>query len=112
MESTETQFLTLLSNAGAARSAYIEAVSYAEKKDFEKASELIKEGDKLYAEGHKVHFKMIQKESAGQKNELSLLLIHAEDLLIGAEMFKIVAESFIRVYKNMNDEINALKGIQ
>ena len=111
MGENELQFLSLISNAGSARSSYIEAISFAEKKDFEKAQELIREGDKAYADGHKIHFSMVQKEAAGKKNDVSLLLIHAEDLLMGAEMFKIIAESFIKSYKNMDDEIKALKGI-
>ncbi|WP_196592821.1 PTS lactose/cellobiose transporter subunit IIA [Pectinatus sottacetonis] len=105
MEDNELQFFELISNAGAARSAYIEAINWAEKKDFAKAAQAIAEGDKVYADGHKVHFKLVQNEAAGKKNNTSLLLIHAEDLLIGAEMFKIIAESFIKVYKHMDEEL-------
>ena len=44
---------------------------------------------------------MIQQEASGQKVEPCLLLIHAEDQLMSAEGFKIIAEEMIANYERI-----------
>jgi PTS system cellobiose-specific IIA component len=46
--------------------------------------------------------KLIQNEASGKKNEMSLLLVHAEDQLMSAEGFKILALEFIEIYKKFS----------
>ena len=52
-------------------------------------------------QGHHAHAELVQKEAAGEKSEYSLLLMHAEDQLMSAEAFGILAEEFVDVYKMM-----------
>ena len=41
-------------------------------------------------------------EASGELDGSGLLLIHAEDQLMSAEGFRIIAEEFIDVYKRLN----------
>ena len=100
MDGIELVAFQIISAVGTARSLYIEAIQAAKDKDFKKAEELIKEGETIFVDGHHAHAELVQKEAAGEATTLSLLLIHAEDQLMSAEGFKIVAEEFIDVYKN------------
>lgn len=92
----------IISSVGAARSNYIEAIHAARNGEYEKAKQLIEEGQKLFVQGHHEHANLIQQEAAGEHVEFQLLLMHAEDQLMSAEAFGILAEEFIETYKKFN----------
>lgn len=99
MEGTELISFKIISSVGTARSMYIEAIQEAKKQNFEHANELIEEGEKLFTQGHHAHAELVQSEAKGENIDLTLLLVHAEDQLMSAEAFKILATEFIDVYK-------------
>lgn len=101
MDGIELIAFKIISTVGTARSLYIEAIQAAKHNDFKKAEELIKEGEAVFVEGHHAHAELVQKEAGGEATTLSLLLVHAEDQLMSAEGFKIVAEEFIDVYRKI-----------
>ena len=70
--------------------------------EYEEAKKLIEEGNEHYAEGHKAHVEMIQKEASGESVETCLLLIHAEDQMMSAETFQVLAGEFIKMCKMIN----------
>ena len=61
---------------------------------------MIAEGDACYTRGHQVHASLIQQEASGEKVEVVLLLMHAEDQLMAAETTKLLATKLINLYKN------------
>lgn len=95
----EEIFFQIISNVGMARSNYIEAIHCAQKGDFEAAEKMIEDGRKYFIDGHKIHAELIAKEAAGEHVETGMFLMHAEDQLMSAETFSILAEEFIAVYK-------------
>lgn len=101
MEGLEMICFQIISNVGAARSSYIEAIQKAKQGDFEGAQECIKAGQEQFMKGHEAHFELIQKEAAGQQVGGSLILVHAEDQLMSAEGFKIIATEMIESYKRI-----------
>ena len=101
MEGIELICFQIISTVGNARSLYIEAIQAAKAGDFEKAEELIKEGEASFTEGHAAHGKLIQQEASGNPVQPNLLLIHAEDQLMSAEAFKIIAQEMIDNYKRI-----------
>ena len=106
MDGIELISFNIISAVGTARSCYIEAIHYAKEGNFEEAENMMAEGQKVFIEGHHAHMDLIQKEAAGEKTEFALLLMHAEDQLMSAETFGILAEEFISIYKNMRDHEN------
>ena len=101
MEGLELICFEIISSVGMARSLYIEAIQEAKAGNFEQAQELIKQGDESFTEGHHSHAKLIQQEAGGEKVETGLLLIHAEDQLMSAESFKIIADEMIQNYERI-----------
>lgn len=101
MEGIELISFQIISAVGAARSMYIEAIHLAKEGRFEEAQEMIRQGQETFIQGHHAHAELVQKEAAGEKSEYSLLLMHAEDQLMSAEAFGILAEEFVDVYKMM-----------
>ena len=59
------------------------------------------EGDKDFLSGHNVHLQLLTNDAGGRSVKLSMLLMHAEDQLMEAETFRVVAENFISVYERM-----------
>lgn|SRR5699024_122282 len=106
MENTEMIAFQVISNAGAAKSNYMEAITKAEEGDFEKAEKLIEEGYENYKKAHEVHQGLVSKEAAGGQVTMSLILTHAEDQLITSEVIKLIAEQNIKLRK----EIERLNG--
>lgn len=101
MEDFTMQYLQIITQAGLARSSYIEAVHKAADGDMEAARNLVEEGNHQFLEGHKLHTVLIQKEAAGEPVPVSLMLIHTEDQLLAAEQFKILAGELIRSYERI-----------
>ena len=69
--------------------------------DFKRASELIEEGVESYRLAHKAHSSLITEEASGNKVEVGLLLMHAEDQLITTEVIKLMAEENIQLIKEI-----------
>lgn len=101
MERMDLLSFQIISTVGTARSMYIEAIQAAKNGNFKGAEELITEGALLFTQGHHAHAGLIQQEASGDKIAFSLLLMHAEDLLMSAEAFKILAEEFIDLYQRL-----------
>ena len=101
MDGLELISFQIISAVGTARSMYIEAIQLAKEGKFAEAKEQIVEGEKVFTEGHHAHAQLVQQEANGEKVEFQLLLMHAEDQLMSAEGFKIIATEFIDVYERM-----------
>lgn len=101
MEGVELISFQIISAVGSARSMYIEAIQLAKQGDIEGAQKLMKEGEAVFVEGHHAHAKLIQQEASGEANTITLLLLHAEDQLMSAEGFKIIADEMIDVYRRL-----------
>lgn len=102
MEGLEIICFQIISNVGTARSNYIEAIHKAKERDFEGAMESMEAGQQEFLKGHDAHFELLQKEAQGNPVGGSLILIHAEDQLMSAEGFKIIAEEMIASYRQID----------
>ncbi|MDO5407612.1 MAG: PTS lactose/cellobiose transporter subunit IIA [Eubacteriales bacterium] len=109
MEGLEMICFQIISSVGTARSSYIEAIQKAKAGDFEGAEACIAEGQEQFLKGHEAHFELLTKEAQGIPVGGSLILVHAEDQLMSAEGFKIIAEEMIASYKRITELENKLK---
>lgn len=86
---------------GSARSYFLEALMAAKEKNYEQADALMEEGEKMLSEGHHAHGGLLSREASGDKVQVDLLLVHAEDQMMAAETFKIMAKEFIEIHKKL-----------
>jgi len=91
----------IITYVGTARSCFINAIQCAKKGEFEQAEQMIKQGDEAFSQGHDAHSDLLTKDAEGNLSAVGLLLLHAEDQLMSAEGFRIIAEEFIDVYKQL-----------
>jgi Phosphotransferase system cellobiose-specific component IIA len=95
MEGNELISFHIISAAGAARSLFIEAMRDIRKGNLENAEKRIEEGKEEFNKAHLEHAALIQKEAAGDKVEMDLLLVHAEDQIMSTETVLIMLEEVL-----------------
>ncbi len=102
-EQLELACFNIITHVGTARSAYIQAIQVVKNEgDYEKAEKMIKDGEKEFTEGHHAHADLLTMEANGELEGAPLLLLHAEDQLMSAEAFKIIADELIAIYKRLD----------
>ena len=101
MNAEEVVFQIIL-HAGNARSHAMEAISCAKNNDFASAREKLSEAGKEVTEAHQTQTDLIQKEAKGQKSEVTLLLIHAQDHFMNALTVQDMASEFVDLYEKLN----------
>lgn len=89
----------IIANVGSARSCFIEAIDLAGEGKIDEAESRVAEGEQFFLTGHAKHGEMIAQEASGEHVEPSIILIYAEDQLMSAETFKILAGKFIDLAK-------------
>lgn len=86
----ETYVTQLIGFAGTARSNYIRAIDAYPKHDGSYEA-LMEEANKSFQLAHEAHFNLYQSNPTDE-NEGLMLVMHAEDQLMCAETFKIIAD--------------------
>lgn len=94
----------IITYVGSARTCFINAIQSAKAGDFDGAAELLRQGDEAFVQGHTGHAELISQEAAGELPEIGLIIMHAEDQLMSAESFRIIAEEFIDMYRRLDKE--------
>lgn len=98
----EMMIMQLIAKGGDARSSAMRAISLARKSKIEDARVKLKEGRGYVNDAHHIQTSLIQKEASGEKQEISLLLIHAQDHLMNAMTVLDMAEEFVNLYQERN----------
>lgn len=96
----EQIILAIIAHAGNARSLSFEALQLAKEGNLQGAYQKMDEAKAELLNAHNVQSDVLHKEAAGEKYEISLLLIHAQDHLMAATLAKDLIEEFIELYEN------------
>ncbi|MGT2667109.1 PTS lactose/cellobiose transporter subunit IIA [Streptococcus rifensis] len=100
MENDQTQVIMgLIVNGGNARSLAMKAIYAAKKGDFEEAEAHLAECNDYLVQAHHAQTDLLTKEASGEKTEISLLMVHAQDHLMNAITVKDMATEFVELYK-------------
>lgn len=99
----EMQMLSfnIILHAGNARSNAMEAISLAKEYNFDEAREKITEADQEFAKAHHEQTKLLHEEANGMKNNVTVILVHAQDHLMNAMTVKDLANEMIDMYERM-----------
>lgn len=99
----EQTVIGIIVNAGEARSKALEAIRFAKENDVEKAKEYLTMSGEGLAKAHRVQTDLIQAEAGGTKQEVTLLMVHAQDHLMNAMTVKDLAEELIEVHIKLSN---------
>jgi PTS system cellobiose-specific IIA component len=97
----EQIILNIIIQSGDARSFAMEAIQCAKIGEFDKAQELMEQSREKLGCAHQEQTKLIHAEAGGQKTEITLLLIHAQDHLMTAITVKDLANEMIDLYSRL-----------
>lgn len=100
-EKLELIVFDIVNSAGTAKGLAYEALTEAEKGNYEEADKLLKEADKSLLEAHNIQTEIIQSEASGDNMEVTVLFVHAQDHLMTAVEAKSLIECMIKMYKRI-----------
>ncbi|ASN04320.1 PTS lactose/cellobiose transporter subunit IIA [Virgibacillus necropolis] len=94
----------IISKAGDAFSKLMEALKLQRLGKSEEVEQCISESEKLINEAHNIQTELIVNESRGEKNEFSVLLIHAQDTLMNSILLMTVTKEMVEMYNMLKVE--------
>lgn len=94
----------IIMNSGEARSMAMEAIANAKEGKVDEARQLVKDARTEIHKAHKHQTQLIQGEANGQKNEVTVLLIHSQDHLMNGMTVLDMAEQFIDLYEMIHEQ--------
>ena len=103
MENKYEVSFELILNAGNSKSKSLMAIECAREFNFEEAEKLVKEAADDLKSAHKSQTELILGEARGEKQEINVILIHAQDHLTTAMIMLEQAKEFINVYKILSE---------
>lgn len=92
---------SMIANAGDAQALQFQALTDANNADFVAAQKKLKEADELLIKAHQLQTDLIKDEANGHKNEVSVLLVHAQNYVNGAVLSKKLVEQLLNIYKEL-----------
>jgi PTS system cellobiose-specific IIA component len=99
----------LVLHAGSARSSAKEAAGFADAGKWDEAEAALQKANDEQTQAHKINTSIITRASRGEEVELSVLLIHAMDLLMLAWSEIDFAEQHIQMSKRISALENAIR---
>ena len=85
--------------SGNARSMAMESLAIAREGKYEEARQMLTDARTEINQAHRFQTNLIQAEANGEKNEISVLLIHSQDHLMNGMTVLDMAEEFINLYE-------------
>ncbi|OIJ16638.1 PTS lactose/cellobiose transporter subunit IIA [Anaerobacillus alkalilacustris] len=104
----EELIFQLILHAGNGKSSAMEALAAAKQGEFVEAREKLKQAGQELNEAHHIQTSLIQGEIRGEKTEISLLMIHAQDHLMNAITVKDLAAEII----DLNELVKSNGGVR
>lgn len=96
--------MTLIAHSGDARTLAYRALNAAKAHDFEEADRLMKESEQCSILAHNGQSELLFAEANGNKTELNVLLVHAQDHLMTSMLAQELIRELIEVYKVKQDK--------
>lgn len=93
----------IIVHAGESRSLSSEAMDMAEKLEFKKAEDLLDKANEEFLTCHEIQTGMLVKESNREKNDVNIILVHAQDHLTMATMAMENAKRWIKINKKIQE---------
>ncbi|OPJ55657.1 PTS lactose/cellobiose transporter subunit IIA [Alkalithermobacter paradoxus] len=97
------QIFTIIGLAGDAKSGFYQAFELIKNNEYEEAEKLIKEANETLTQAHRIQTELITLEAQGNKSEVGVILIHAQDHLMNAILTKELINHMISMQKQINE---------
>ena len=95
----ETIAMELVGNAGESKSLAFEALAEAKKGNFDEATDKLNDSKKSILKAHELQTELIVKEADGEKMEVGLLMVHAQDHLMTSMLARDLISEMVELYR-------------
>lgn len=100
---SETIIFEIILHAGNARAEAYDALRAAQAGDFAKAEAHLRQAEEEVGVAHRTQADIIQREAQGEKTEISLLFVHAQDHLMTAMAEKNLIENMVEMQRTIRE---------
>jgi cellobiose PTS system EIIA component len=100
---SETVIFEIILHAGNARAEAYDALRAAQAGDFAKAEAHLRQAEEEVGVAHRTQADIIQREAAGEKTEITLLFVHAQDHLMTAMAEKNLIENMVGMQRTIQE---------
>lgn len=107
---TEMIAMQMIASAGDGKALAFEALEEARNGNFEKALTLVKESEKASLEAHRAQTNLLVSQAKGDKLEVDVLLIHAQDHLMTSILAQELISEMVKMYIKMHEFETKLGG--
>ncbi len=101
MTETEQIIVGLISSAGQSKSLAFEALKKVKTGEYDEARKILEQAKEADLQAHTVQTKLIQAEMSGSGNkpEVGLLMVHAQDHYMTSQLARDLIEELINVFE-------------
>ena len=99
----ETDIMNIVVDSGSCRSYSMEAIAYAKEKKFKEADTALENANNEINKAHKKQTELIQNEINGDKIDINLIMVHAQDHLMTALLARDLAKEIVELYKKIEN---------
>ena len=100
-EDLELVCLQIITNAGETRSECMAALTAASEGRFDEAEMHLKTAGECRKTAHQTHTKLITMDAGGELNQITLIMVHSEDIMMSAELTYSLSEEMIKMYRKL-----------
>ncbi|KAA8999037.1 PTS lactose/cellobiose transporter subunit IIA [Affinibrenneria salicis] len=97
----EQTMMTLLINAGDARSHAMSAIQFARQRDWPAAEAALAASVESAKDAHRIQTQLISADEGAGKVPVTLILVHAQDHLMNAMLCRDLAEEIVLLRKEL-----------
>ena len=91
----------IIGYSGNAKGIAFEAITKAKEGNIEDARTLLKESKEEVNKAHRCQTELIQQEACGNKTDVSVVLIHAQDHLMNTMNYQMLADEIIEIHERL-----------
>ncbi|AGF57027.1 PTS system cellobiose-specific IIA component [Clostridium saccharoperbutylacetonicum] len=102
MSELEMIIMNIIINAGEAKAHAYDALEKVNDEMYEEADALMQKASESLELAHNAQTSLLQKEAAGEKTEITVLFVHAQDHLMTALTEKNLIEQIVKLRKIIN----------
>ncbi|MCP1110858.1 PTS system cellobiose-specific IIA component [Lachnospiraceae bacterium PF1-21] len=98
----EMLVMNLIVDAGSAKSSALEAIALAREGKMEEARAALERANEDISRAHGTQTGLIQNEAKGNKTEIDLFMVHAQDHVMTAILAKDLAAEMVELYGKLD----------
>lgn len=96
--------MNLIADAGSSKSYSMQAIAYAREGKFEAAKIAMNQSEEEITKAHALQTDLIQNEAKGDKTEMDLYMVHAQDHVMTAILAKEMAVEIVELYQRLEKQ--------